>query len=262
MLHENARLSSPLSPSAARGPAAWRLALVLWLCGLPGVAALVWTLWAPLQGSAPLLPLSPVLVLALSALQTAAFVALAAVAGAFLAPRVGLAAPVVSSWLAGQTVLPALRRVAPAGVVGGVAGAAWLVALTALAPAALAQGEASGAVPWFVRILYGGITEEVLLRWGAMSTIAWALWRVFQRGLGRPSWAVMAAAMGLSALLFAAGHLPAAQALAGGLTPEVLAFVLVGNGVFGMLAAVLFARYGLEAAIIAHALAHALAMLV
>ncbi len=39
----------------------------------------------------------------------------------------------------------------------------------------------------------------------------------------------------------------------------VVAFVLVGNTVFGLLAGGLFARHGLEAAIIAHVLAHLLA---
>lgn len=49
------------------------------------------------------------------------------------------------------------------------------------------------------------------------------------------------------------------QALAGVLTMPVVAFVLVGNTVFGLLAGGLFARHGLEAAIIAHVLAHLLA---
>ena len=62
----------------------------------------------------------------------------------------------------------------------------------------------------------------------------------------------------LSALLFALGHLPAAQAMAGALTAPVVAFVLVGNTAFGLVAGWLFARRGLEAAIIAHGLAHLL----
>ena len=68
----------------------------------------------------------------------------------------------------------------------------------------------------------------------------------------------MAAAVVFSALQFALGHLPAAHAAAGALTPAVLAFVLVGNTAFGLVAGVLFARYGLEAAMLAHLLAHTL----
>ena len=61
-----------------------------------------------------------------------------------------------------------------------------------------------------------------------------------------------------SALLFALGHLPAAQALAGALTVPVVVFVLVGNTAFGLVAGWLYARHGLEAAILAHVLAHLL----
>ena len=71
----------------------------------------------------------------------------------------------------------------------------------------------------------------------------------------------MALAVALSALLFAVGHLPAAQAMAGALTPEVVTFVMVGNTAFGLVAGWLYARHGLEAAIVAHGLAHALAHL-
>jgi membrane protease YdiL (CAAX protease family) len=81
---------------------------------------------------------------------------------------------------------------------------------------------------------------------------------VVQRGQGQPGKALVAAAVVLSALLFAVGHLPAAQAMAGVLTLPVVLFVLVGNTAFGLLAGALYARRGLEAAIVAHVLAHLL----
>jgi len=42
------------------------------------------------------------------------------------------------------------------------------------------------------------------------------------------------------------------------LTVPVVAFVLVGNTAFGLVAGWLYARHGLEAAVIAHVLAHLL----
>ena len=79
-----------------------------------------------------------------------------------------------------------------------------------------------------------------------------------QRGQGQPGKGLVAGAVLLSALLFALGHLPAAQALAGALTVPVVVFVLVGNTAFGLVAGWLYARHGLEAAILAHVLAHLL----
>jgi hypothetical protein len=46
--------------------------------------------------------------------------------------------------------------------------------------------------------------------------------------------------------------------MAGVLTPQIVGFVLVGNTAFGLVADWLYARHGLEAALIAHVLAHLL----
>ena len=240
-------------------PSGWRLGALLWLLGLPGVVAVVWALLPPLQANAALLPLPLWAVLLLSGLQTAVLLALAVAIGVWLAPRVGLQAPVLSAWLGGGPVGPALRAVMAPGVIGGVAGAAWLWALAQVAPQALQPSDPASAVPLVVKLLYGGITEELLVRWGVMTLLLWLGWRLLQRGQGRPGKGLVALAVLLSALLFALGHLPAAQALAGVLTMPVVAFVLVGNTVFGLVAGGLFARHGLEAAIIAHVLAHLLA---
>lgn len=108
------------------------------------------------------------------------------------------------------------------------------------------------------RLLYGGITEELLLRWGLMSALLWLFWRLLQHGSGRPSMLSVALAVVAAALLFGLGHLPAAQALTGGLTLPIVAYVVGANAVFGVLAGWLFWRFGLEAAMLAHATAHLL----
>ena len=239
-------------------PSGWRLGALLWLLGLPGVVAVVWALLPPLQANAALLPLPLWAVLLLSGLQTAVLLALAVAIGVWLAPRVGLQAPVLSAWLGGGPVGPALRAVVAPGVIGGVAGAAWLWALAQVAPQALQPSDPASAVPLVVKLLYGGITEELLVRWGVMTLLLWLGWRVVQRGQGQPGKGLVAVAVLLSALLFALGHLPAAQALAGALTVPVVVFVLVGNTAFGLVAGWLYARHGLEAAILAHVLAHLL----
>jgi hypothetical protein len=172
-----------------------------------------------------------------------------------LAPRVGLRAPVVSAWLAGARVGPVLRTQCRPGVWGGLAGVAWLWALSGLAPPALLPSD-SNAVPLLVKLLYGGITEELLVRWGLMTLLLWLAWRLGQRGRSRPGRAMVVGAIVVSAIIFALGHLPAAHAMAGALTLPIVAFVLVGNTVFGVMVGALYARFGLEAAVIAHLLAH------
>lgn len=237
----------------------WRLGGVLWLLGMPGVVAVVWSLVPPLAAHQALLPLPLWVVVLLSGLQTAAMLALAVAVGVTLAPRVGLSSPVVGAWLDQRPVLPAFRLQWLPSVFGGTAGALGLWGLSRVAPEALKPSDPGSSVPLGVRLLYGGVTEELLVRWGVMTLILWLTWRLVQRGHGPPSQGAVAVAVVLSALLFAFGHLPAAHAIAGPLTPSVVAFVLVGNTAFGLVAGWLYARHGLEAAIVAHGLAHALA---
>jgi len=54
------------------------------------------------------------------------------------------------------------------------------------------------------------------------------------------------------AILFALGHIPATRALAGNITPLLLARALVLNVPVGLICGWLFWRKGIEAAIIGH----------
>ena len=114
-------------------------------------------------------------------------------------------------------------------------------------------------MPLAAKILYGGITEEVLMRWGLMTALIWLPWRVWQQKTGAPKTVYVVGAVVLTAVLFGVGHLPAALAIGIELTGPVIAYIVVGNTLAGILFGVLYWRYGIEAAIIAHALAHVIA---
>lgn len=142
------------------------------------------------------------------------------------------------------------------GLVGGVLGAALLTVAGLVAPDAITALDGQWEPPLWLRVLYGGITEEVLLRWGVMTGLVWLGWRFAQRREGSPKpWVVWTAIVG-SALLFGAGHLPAASALTGSLSASVVAYVVLANSVFGLVAGWLYWKRGLEAAIVAHMGAH------
>ena len=40
----------------------------------------------------------------------------------------------------------------------------------------------ASAMPLVVKLLYGGITEELMVRWGVMTLLLWLGWRLLQRG--------------------------------------------------------------------------------
>lgn len=116
-------------------------------------------------------------------------------------------------------------------------------------------------IPLLARILYGGVTEELLLRWGVMTTLLWLAWRFIHRRRGLPGASSVWIAITISALLFGLGHLPTAAALVGHLSASIVFFVVVVNAMFGVLFGYLYWRVGLEAAMIAHGTAHAVSYL-
>ena len=193
-------------------------------------------------------------------LQSGALLALAVWAGVAFSPRVGLSAPVFGAVAARSSVWPALRPQLLPGTLGGLTGGAILLWCARFTPAALAAAKRTFHASLIVRVLYGGFTEELFVRWGAMSFLLWCGGKASYLPEKAPGTAWVWVAIVGSALFFAAGHLPAASRLAGGLTREITAYVLSGNTAFGILAGWLFWRHGLESAMLCHALAHVVAV--
>lgn len=229
----------------------------LFIAGLPGIILITVLVLPKLLEQQPVnIPMYVVQLL--SALQSTLLLAAAVFIGVWLHPKVKLQAPVFAALSQAQALMPYLRPQILPGILGGFLGGFILWAFGFFAPAQLVQLQSKFSVPLSVKLLYGGITEEILMRWGLMSLLVWLLWFT-QKNVSPPSSMMFWLAISLSSVFFGLGHLPAAIALAGNLTPYLTMYIIVGNTLFGLIAGYLFWQYGLEAAIIAHILAHILA---
>jgi hypothetical protein len=104
-------------------------------------------------------------------------------------------------------------------------------------------------------LLYGGITEEIMMRWGVMNLVLFLLVRLTGAADGDPSLLLVWIAVAMAAIVFAAGHLPAAFATGlrnRGFIVRTLGLNLVAGLIFGWL----FWNWNLETAMIAHAAFH------
>ncbi len=226
----------------------WRLSLL----GLIGAASF---LLVPLETWVPT-NFDPAVLRLLATVQPTILAIAAAALGAWAAPKVSLHTPAVRAWADHRPVLPELRRQFPAALVTGLVVAAILLGYFAvIRPTPEGAVLMRFAVPLPIRVLYGGLVEELLLRWGLMSFLAWLAWRLAGRPTSVPSWIYWIAIV-VAALLFGAGHLPALSFFLPNPPTWIVALVLAANFAPGVMFGWLFWRRGLEAAMMAHGLAH------
>lgn len=244
-----------------------RLFLILFVAGVVGVLSFLLVDLAALIALVPIRPgverltVTPAFKV-LSLIQPTVLLAVAVLIGVVLAPRVGLTAPAAESLAAGRSPVSALRAQLVPGVVGALIGGLVII-LTSVVTKPFLPAETialvekfADIVPFPTRLLYGGITEELLMRWGLMTVFVWGVWRLFQRHYDKPTSVCFVAGVLLSAFIFGIGHLPVAVTLLGRITIALVLFVIVANSAFGLVTGYLYWKYGLESAIVAHMLGH------
>lgn len=256
-----------MSDDSGRWKSAVRGAAALFALGMVGVVALAVYSVPALREIPELATLSYPVLAVLAAANSTILLAVFVVLGTATAPRVGLESHVFSWATGAEANWNAFRESLPLAV---SLGAALFVVVTLLDVAiaqyvqfpvagtptdAEAMRELVASVP--MRLFYGGITEEILLRWGVMAPIAFLLWwgRRVLGGDGGPSAATMWVAIVASAVAFGVGHLPALASTIGVTTSLAVRTVLL-NAIVGIVLGWLFWRRSLETAMVAHAAFH------
>jgi len=242
--------------------------LALVALGVPGVLTLIPMTLAQLDALPPeMLELPVPLTVALALLNPLILLAIAVAVGTLLAHRVGLRSLVAEKVRYGTAIWPQLRPYIKLAFVAGIIFAVVVLGLDALinpfAGTELASATAAGETPtiWalltqlLLGLLYGGIVEELLLRWGVMTLFVWIGWRVAQRGQGAPRPALVWTAIILAALLFGIGHLPALASMVT-LTPRIVIRTVLLNALGGIVFGWLFWKRNLETTMVAHAATH------
>lgn len=198
--------------------------------------------------------------IALLVAQPALLLVVAVALGVALSDKVGL-----RSWLTARLRGDPLPLVSFPNVVGTLA-LTTMLALVALlldlgfrraAPDAFAgmPGPDLALVPRLSALLYGGITEELMLRYGLMTGLAWAVLALLRERAAARRTRAMWTVVVVVAIVFGAGHLPA---LALSVEPDLVLVVrtVAINALLGTLYGWLYWRYALEHAILAHAFTH------
>jgi len=239
------------------------------LCALalPGILSLIPVVMGqiealPLDALGELADMPPALVVAVSLINPLILLLIAVVIGNLLAPRVGLRSLVAEKVSHGTPIWPQLRPYIPMAFGIGVLFAFVVLGLDQLmnpfADTDLVVEPATLPALFsqlLLGLLYGGIVEELLLRWGVMSLLVWIGWRLFQRRQDQVHPVLAWAAITLAAILFGVGHLPAMASLVE-LTPLIIFRTILLNSLGGVVFGWLYWKRNLEVAMVAHAAGH------
>jgi Type II CAAX prenyl endopeptidase Rce1-like len=201
------------------------------------------------------------IVLFLQAIQVAVLLAIAVLIGIFCTPAVGLRSHLIEYWVLHPSNPISWINDVKWGL--GIGTAATVITLSIrlllepVLPEALrvTNQPQPSIMDAITGMFYGGITEEILTRWGLMSLLVWLGWKLCKQGLGMPSHVVYQSAIVLAAVVFGLLHLP----LISNLTPItgwVIVYAILLNGIVGIACGWLFWQYSLESAMIAHASFH------
>jgi hypothetical protein len=236
----------------------FKLGLTLFLLGMAGVLSMVTVTIA--MPEAVTKTYSPEMLKLLTIIGPAIYLIITVSIGTALYDKTGLTVPSVSRLLkietAGATFIQQIKSGTIYGIISGILIIIVGVVFKSSLPDSFVKlGEKITLTP-LARLLYGGITEELLMRYGLMTLFVWVAFKITKKLSAGVYWTGIV----LATLLFAVGHFPVVFTVVPNPSPMLLLYILLGNSVAGLIFGWLYWKKGLEAAMIAHMFAHIVMM--
>jgi hypothetical protein len=181
---------------------------------------------------------------------------IAVVVGTLLFDKAGLSLPFVERLVRMRSEKPNFYSILKFGVIGGLISGVLLslisYVLNPIIPNEFLELSENVKPSLASRFLYGGFTEEILMRFGLMSLIVWLLSKIIKGNRSFVNW------LGIlfAAIIFAVGHFPITFQALTDPSNLLLTYILIGNSVGGIIFGWLYWKKGLEASFIAHIFTH------
>ena len=234
-----------------------KLGLTLFVIGLLGVLTML-TITIPLD-SLPkevLEKISPQTLKYLVLISPTILLLVAVVVGTILYDKIGLSVPTISSIL--KIEQPKIQFIDQIkfgimfGLLTGILTTMIGLIFKSSIPQEFIDLGNKIKVTTIARFAYGGLTEELLMRFGFMTLVVWLIFKMTKKLNSLTYWTGII----LASILFAVGHFPVVFNAVKNPTIELLAYILIGNSIAGLFFGWLYWKKGLEAAFIGHIFAH------
>lgn len=234
-----------------------KLGLTLFVMGLLGVFTML-TVTIPLDN----LPkevvekISPQTLKYLVLINPAILLLIVVIIGTLLYDKVGFSVPTISSIL--KIEQPKIKFIEQIkyGIILGLISGILITLISIIFRSSLPQEFIDLGnkikITVIARFIYGGFTEELLMRFGFMTLVVWIVSKVTNNLVNSTYWIGII----LASILFGLGHFPVVFNTVPNPTITLLTYVLIGNSIAGLFFGWLYWRKGLEAAFIGHIFAH------
>ena len=234
-----------------------KLGLTLFVMGLLGVFTML-TVTIPLDN----LPkevvekISPQTLKYLVLINPAILLLIAVIIGTLLYDKVGFSVPTISSIL--KIEQPKIKFIEQIkygiilGLISGILITLIIIIFRSSLPQEFIDLGNKIKITVIARFIYGGFTEELLMRFGFMTLVVWIVSKVTNNLVNSTYWIGII----LASILFGLGHFPVVFNTVPNPTITLLTYVLIGNSIAGLFFGWLYWRKGLEAAFIGHIFAH------
>lgn len=173
--------------------------------------------------------------------------------GLFFTKKIGFRLPLIEAIAGNDKYLPALKRIAIKSALYGVGTAAAIYVtdtlFTGMGVAITTHERVAPVWQTLLAALYGGITEEIVMRLFLMTFLIWLGMKMCRRDKHLNSHVYISII--LTAVIFGLGHMPITASLTA-ITPLVVTRAIVLNGIGGVVFGWLFWKEGLESAMITH----------
>ena len=187
--------------------------------------------------------------------QGVIFTGIYAAIGSVLSKRIGFNSPLISYLLNKDRVVPQVKKQLIYAIIIGTFGALIMF----LSNSGSIFSSYVGQFSVIGRLFGASLYEEIMARWFLMTLLIWIFWCLFERKTSKPSNLIIWAGLVVSNMLFIAGHYPAVSILISDNTEIMIMFLwmFIITVPWGWL----YWKFGIESAIVAHAVFHAVFIL-
>lgn len=175
--------------------------------------------------------------------------------GVLLYDKVGFKLPIIERVIS-KNKTPKSSELLKYGIIGGLISGLLIVVVAIsfqpILPTEFVEMGEKFKPPLITKFLYGGLTEEILIRFGVMTFVVWLLFKIVGKKIALIYWLGIL----ISSIIFGLGHLPITFLLVDNPTTALFMYIIFGNAIGGIVFGWLYWKKGLETAMIAHIFSH------